>query len=76
MGPHLRQRGRVAAVTLALALLMLFFIYRDGDKFIEQVATISDLMCNACSKKARIPSASMLFQSKLERPSHVTPMKD
>jgi len=57
--------------TLALALLMLFFIYRDGDKFIEQVATISDLMCNACSKKARIPSASMLF-SRLQTGAAVT----
>jgi predicted PurR-regulated permease PerM len=28
--------------TLALTLLILFFIYRDGEKFIEQVTTISD----------------------------------
>ncbi len=28
--------------TLAVALLILFFIYRDGDKFIQQAATISD----------------------------------
>ena len=36
--------GEVAwrLTTLALALLILFFIYRDGEKFIEQVMTISD----------------------------------
>jgi hypothetical protein len=49
--------------TLALALLMLFFIYRDGDKFIEQVATISDLMCNACSKKGENSISKHAFQS-------------
>lgn len=36
--------GEVAwrLTTLALALLILFFIYRDGEKFIEQAMTISD----------------------------------
>jgi len=36
--------GEVAwrLTTLALALLILFFIYRDGEEFIEQVTTISD----------------------------------
>jgi predicted PurR-regulated permease PerM len=37
--------------TLALALLMLFFIYRDGDKFIEQVATISDRLFGRAGRR-------------------------
>ena len=37
--------------TLALALLMLFFIYRDGDKFIEQVATISDRLFGPAGRR-------------------------
>jgi predicted PurR-regulated permease PerM len=37
--------------TLALALLILFFIYRDGDKFIEQATTISDRLFGRAGRR-------------------------
>jgi predicted PurR-regulated permease PerM len=37
--------------TLALALLILFFIYRDGDKLIEQVTTISDRLFGRAGRR-------------------------
>ena len=37
--------------TLALTLLILFFIYRDGDKFIEQAVTISDRLFGRAGRR-------------------------
>jgi predicted PurR-regulated permease PerM len=38
-------------ITFVLALLILFFIYRDGDKFIEQVTTISDRLFGRAGRR-------------------------
>ncbi|MFZ1150132.1 MAG: AI-2E family transporter [Xanthobacteraceae bacterium] len=38
-------------ITFVLALLILFFIYRDGDKFIEQITTISDRLFGRAGRR-------------------------
>ena len=40
--------------TLAVALLILFFIYRDGDKLIEQAATISDRLFGRTGRRLAV----------------------
>ena len=49
--------------TLAFALLLLFFIYREGDKFIEQLAVISDRLFGRAGRRLGASMITMVRET-------------